>query len=259
MLKERLERALSKGTRSREGIRPSVDRYRWNEITYSIHYQGALRLKPKIDVEVERLSNECKDKIKMVLQTREAKPTEICPFADMALGIRRIIPEDGPLRIELTGDEFDKISWILTATILEGTMGWHYEGKEKIVYVRTKKGKLKRMKNVGLFYENKKPIAVMFCRKFGDDHEEILVKWLECDDRQILVEYKPAGRSDGGSRLGYRYFIDYVMFSSPWVKQRAIEILAPLERSFNEKYEPTLTQTKRELMHHSRQNIVASP
>jgi hypothetical protein len=253
MLKENLERKLSKGTRSQEGTRSSVDRYRWNEIVHSINDQGALKLKPEIDVEIERLSPECKDKIKTVLQTREAKPTEICPFVDMSLGIRRIHLGKGPLRIEVTGDQFDKIPRVLTTTILEAVYGWRFEGIDDVGYVPTDNGP-KRIKNYGLFYEGKEIVAVMYGLPLDSDCKNILVRRLKCDgnrrDKQILVRYRPAGRSDGGNRLGYRYFIDYTMFSPARVKQRAIEILAPLERSFNEKYEPTLAQTKKELMRH---------
>jgi hypothetical protein len=206
-----------------------------------------LRLKPRIDVAIEQLSPECRDKIKTVLQSSKKKPTEVSPFADIAFGIRRIYRADGPLRVELTGDQFDKIPWLLTATILESALGWNYRGAEKVVYIRTKK-RVRRMKNVGLFYHDDKLIAVMYCRKLGDDHKRILVRWLERKDK-IMVEYRPAGPSDGTSRLGYRYFIDFVMFSSLSIKRKAVELLTPAEEEFNKKYEPTLSQTRRMLTH----------
>ena len=246
MLKEELERRLSKGTRGQEGIKPSVNRYRFNEIVYSMHESGALKLKLGAGVEVERLSPECRDKIRTLLQTEKANPTEVNPFGDRPFGIRKIYSTAGPLHIEVTGDKFDKVPWLLTANIMEATFGWSYKGVENIVYLPTKTS-YKRMKNVALFYDNQKLIAVMYRLRSEDICKQILVKWLECR-RQLLVNYRPAGCSDGRSRLGYRYFIDYKMFSSPWVKQRAIEILTPLEREFSEKYEPTLAQTKRKLM-----------
>jgi hypothetical protein len=247
MLKEELEKSISKGTRSQEGIKPSVNRYRLNEIVSSIHDVGALRLTPKVDVELEHLSPEHKDKMKTFLQTRENEPTEVNPFADTAFGIRKIHEGKGPLHIEVTGDKFDKVPWVLTVEILESAMGWNYRGAEEIVYVRTRKG-VRRMKNAGLFYDDNESVAVMYRLKSYDDWNKILVEWLE-SERQILVEYKPAGRSDGGSRLGYRYFIDYVMFCSSWVKQKAIEILSAKGRDFSDKYELTLAQTKKKLMH----------
>ena len=243
MLKEELERRLSKGTRSQEGVKPSAIRYRFNEITHSIYDSGALRLKPRVAVSVERLSPECIDKTRTLLQTEKANLTEINPFADIPFGIRKICLTDGPLHIEVTGDKFDKVPWVLTVIILEAVCGWSYQGFEKIIYIPTKKGP-KRLKDVGLFYEGEKPIAVMYHPRSSNDCKMLLVKWL-VGKKQILVMYKPAGRSDGRSRLGYRFFIDYVMFSSSWAKQKAIEILTPLERRFNEKYEPTLAQTKK--------------
>jgi hypothetical protein len=243
MLKEKLERGILKGTRSQEGIKPSVDRYRFNEIICSANVSGALTLRPGVEVAIERLSPQCRDKIKTFLQTREAEPTEISPFADIAFGIRMIHSGRGPLRIEATGDEFDKIPWVLTVTILEDAMKWTYRGMEKIVYVPTKTGP-KRMKDVGLFYHDEKPVAVMYPLRPCNVWKRILVKWLE-NERQILVEYKPAGRSDGGSRLGYRYFVDYVMFSSSSVKQSAIRTLSSKGKEFSDKYEPTLAQTKK--------------
>jgi len=247
MLKEELEQAISTGTRSQEGIRTAAIRYRFNEIIYDIHGNGALTLKPQINVEIDRLCSESKDEIKTFLQTRDANPTEVSPFADLSFGIRRIESGVGPLHIEVTGDKFHRIPWVLTAIVLEAVYGWSFEGVEGIGYLPTENG-LRRIKNYGLFYEGKGIVATMYRVSSHNDCERILVKWLESNDKQILVEYKPAGRLDGGSRLGYRYFVDYTMFSPSWVKQKAIEVLTSPTEEFAKKYEPTLAQTKSKLL-----------
>jgi hypothetical protein len=247
MLKEDLEQAISKGTKSQEGVKTIAIRYRFNDIIYAIHNHGALTLKPRLDVAVERLPPECIDKIETFLQTRDAHSTGISPFADMSFGIRRIDSRNGPLHLELTGDKFHKIPWVLTVIILEAVYGWNSKGVEKIGWIPTEKGQ-RRIKNYGLFYEGKAIVAVMYRLPSHNVCDKILVKWLKSNHEQILVEYKPAGPLDGRSRLGYKYFIDYVMFSSLYVKQKAIDMLTTPATEFAKKYEPTLAQTKRTLM-----------
>jgi len=248
MLKENLEQAICKGTRSQEGIKTAAIRYRFNEIIYDIHNNRALTLKPQVNVKIDRLCPKSKDRIKTFLQTREANIIEVSPFADLSFGIRKIDSGDGPLHIEVTGDKFHKIPWILTAIILEAACGWSFEGVEETGWIPTKK-RPRRVKDCGLFYEDKKVVAIMYRVPSYNDCEKILVKWLESNGRQIVVEYRPAGHSDGRSRLGYRYFIDYVMFSPRWVKQKAVDVLASPAQEFGRKYELTLAQTKERLVH----------
>jgi hypothetical protein len=253
MLKEDLEQAICKGTKSQEGIKTAAIRYRFNDVIHNIHSHGALTLKPRVNVEFDHLCPETKDKIRTLLQTRDADPTEVSPFADISFGIRRIDSSDGPLHIEITGDKFHKIPWVLTAIILEAVYGWSFEGVEELGYLPTEKGP-KRIKNYGLFYEGKEIVTVMYRPPSYNNCEKILVKWLESNDKQILVEYRPAGRLDGGSRLGYKYFVDYTMFSASWVKQKAIEVLTSPTEEFAKRYEPTLAQTKSTLLSSTRGN-----
>ena len=246
MLKQQLEHRLSKGTRNGEGTRSSIRRFRLNEILYDLKNDGALVVDNGIHVALDRVSPVRKDKIRTVLLSEKARCTEVSPFADLPFGIRRVHREEGPLHAEVTGDRYDKVPWVLTVAILEASCGWSYEGMEKIGYLPTPKGP-KRMKDVGLFYEGGKPTAAMYYLEPPNDYGRILVRWLN-GRRQILVRYNMARSSHAANRLGYRYFIDYTMFSSSRVKRKAVEFLAPLEKEFNDRYEPTLAETKKALV-----------